>query len=107
MKIICGKRIRTQCENYIVLGEAPNLTIHLYVGIQLQDLQQENSLTPRNKDDKRGEINEVLDEIYVLFNTIKLKKIWKKNLQFLKVMEFLPNKKRKKDDVFCVSYMLL
>ncbi|CAK8579205.1 unnamed protein product [Lathyrus sativus] len=94
-----------QYEDYIVFDEAPNATIHLDVDVQLQDLQQKNNLTPSNKDDKRGEIVEVLDEIYALFDTIKLKRIWKKNLQFMKLMEFLPNKRKKKDDVFVVSYM--
>lgn len=53
------------------MDEAPNEIICLDVDVQLQDLQQNNSLTPSNKVDKRGEIDEVLDEIYALFNTIK------------------------------------
>ncbi|CAL5202776.1 unnamed protein product [Lathyrus oleraceus] len=105
VKIIYGKRTRMQYEDYIVLDEAPNVIICLDVDVQLQDLQKKNSPTPSNKADKRGEIDKVLDEIYALFKTIKLKIIWKKNLQFLKMMEFLPNKRKKKDDVFFLSYI--
>lgn len=107
MKKICGTRARMQDEDYIILEEAPISIIHSDLDIQLQDFQQNNSLTPSNKVDKRGEINELLDDIYALFNIIKLKRIWKKNLKFLKVMEFLPNKRKKKDDLFFGSYMPL
>lgn len=58
------------------------------------------------KVDEKEEIDEVLDEIYAFFDTIKLKRIWKKNIQILSVMEFLPNKRNKNDDVFFMSYML-
>jgi hypothetical protein len=54
---------------------------------------------------KREEIDEVLDAIYALFINSHLKKIWKKHHLYLKFMEFLPNKMKKKDDVFFVSYM--
>ncbi|KAI5394774.1 hypothetical protein KIW84_061407 [Lathyrus oleraceus] len=86
VKTICRKRTRMQYEDYIVLDEAPNIIIRLDVDVQLQDLQQKNSPTPGSKADKRGEINKVLDGIYELFDTIKLNRIWKKNLQFLKGM---------------------
>lgn len=94
-----------KCQNCLGLDEASISIIHLDVDVKLQDLRQKNSHTPNNKTDKRGEIDEVLDEIYVLFNSIEMEKIWKKNFQFLKVMEFLTNKRKKKDDVFFVSYM--
>lgn len=93
-----------QDEDCLILDEAVNAIIHLDLDIQLQNLQQKNNSAPSNKADKRGEINELFEEIYALFNTIKLKRILKKNLQFL-VMEFLPSKRKKKGDVFFVSYM--
>lgn len=80
VKNICEKKIRMLYEDYIVLDETPNPIIHLDIDIQLQDFQQNNSLPPSNKAKKRREIYEVLDEIYTLLDTIKLKKIWKKNL---------------------------
>ncbi|CAL5187728.1 unnamed protein product [Lathyrus oleraceus] len=94
-----------QDEHCIDLDEDPNLIIYLKVDIQQQDLQQKNIPNSKIKDDKIGEIDKVLDEIDALFSTIKLKRIWKKNLQFMKVMELLPNKRKKNDDVFFVSYM--
>lgn len=51
------------------------------------------------------EIDKVLNAIYALFFTIKLKKIWRKHHQYLKFIKILPNKRKKKDDVFFVSYM--
>ncbi|CAJ2637505.1 unnamed protein product [Trifolium pratense] len=58
-----------------------------------------------NKVEKKYEIDEVLDAIYALFINFHLKKLWRKHHLYLKFMEFLPNKMKKKDDVFFVSYM--
>lgn len=57
------------------MDETQNAIICSDVDVQLQDLQQKNSHTPSIKVDKRGEIDEVLDEIYALFDTIKLKRL--------------------------------
>lgn len=46
-----------------------------------------------NKTNERTETNKVLVEIYALFATMNLKKIWIKNHQYLKVMGFLTQKK--------------
>ncbi|KEH15623.1 hypothetical protein MTR_0718s0010 [Medicago truncatula] len=58
-----------------------------------------------NKAGKKEEIDEVLDAIYDLFIVVHLKRIWKQHHLFLKFMEFLTNKRKKKDDEFFVSYM--
>jgi hypothetical protein len=58
-----------------------------------------------NKAGKKEEIDEVLDAIYALFIVVHLKMIWKQHHLLLKFMEFLSNKRKKKDDVFFVSYM--
>ena len=58
-----------------------------------------------NKAGKKEEIDEVLDAIYALFIVVHLKMIWKQHHLLIKFMEFLPNKRKKKDDMFFVSYM--
>ncbi|WJX77461.1 hypothetical protein P8452_60769 [Trifolium repens] len=74
-----------------------------------QEIRQQNNNPDPNfinkKKEKKEEIDEVLDAIYALFINFHLKKIWKKHHLYLKFMEFLPNKMKKKDDVFFVSYM--
>lgn len=57
MKKTCGTRARMQDEDCIVLGEASILIIRSDLDIQLQDLPQQNSPTPSNKVDKKGEID--------------------------------------------------
>jgi hypothetical protein len=58
-----------------------------------------------DKAGKKEEIDEVLDAIYALFIVVHLKRIWKQHHLFFKFMEFLPNKRKKKDDSFFVSYL--
>lgn len=98
---------RIQIEDDLVLDEALNSIICLDVDIQQENLQQKH--VPRsyfnNKVDGREEIDKVFDVIYALFVTIELKKIWKPHHQYLKFMGVLPNKRKKKDDVFFVSFM--
>lgn len=75
--------------------------------IQKENLQQKS--IPKNyfnnKAYERQEIDNVLDVIYALFTKIKLKMIWRQHHQYLKFMELLPNKRKKKDYVFFMSYM--
>lgn len=77
--------------------------------IQQENLQQNNF--PKsycsNKEYGREEIDKVLDAIYALFVTIKLVKIWKQHHKYLKFMGVVPNKMKKNDGVFFVSYMSL
>lgn len=76
-----GKRTRIQIEDDLVVDEVSNEKICLDIDIQHEHLQQNNF--PKsycsNKEDGREEIDKVLDIIYVLFVTIKIKKIWKKH----------------------------
>ncbi|KAK2436690.1 hypothetical protein QL285_021663 [Trifolium repens] len=70
--------------------------------IQEQDLQQKGQ--PSNKAEDKAEIDKVIEMICALFATVKLKRIWKQHPLFLKFMVFLPNKRKKTDDIFHLSY---
>jgi hypothetical protein len=70
--------------------------------VQEQDLMQKEDFS--NKAEEKSEIDKVIDMICTLFATIKLKKIWKQHPLFLKFMVFLPNKRKKTDDIFHLSY---
>lgn len=69
---------------------------------QQKNVQQKNVLENyfSNKADGTEVINNILDAIYALLATIKLRKIWKQHHQYLKCMGFLPNKRKNKYDVF-------
>ncbi|KAK2382849.1 hypothetical protein QL285_070362 [Trifolium repens] len=70
--------------------------------VQEQDLVQKEDFS--NNAEEKSEIDKVIDMICTLFATIKLKKIWKQHPLFLKFMVFLPNKRKKTDDIFHLSY---
>lgn len=97
-----GKRIRIQKEDDLILDEVSIVRICLDIDIQHEHLKQKHVPKSffRNKDDGKEEINKVLDSIYALFSTIKLKRLCKQHHQYLKFMGFLPNKREKRDDVF-------
>ncbi|KAK2382804.1 hypothetical protein QL285_070318 [Trifolium repens] len=69
---------------------------------QEQDLQQKEQ--PSNKAEEKAEIDKVIDMICALFATIKLKRVWKQYLLFLKFLGFLTKKRKKADDIFHLSY---
>ena len=102
-----GEEEIRKLEDDRVLDETTNLPICEDVDIQPENLQQKS--LPKNyfhnKAYERQEIDKVLDVIYTLFNKIKLKMTWKEHHQYFKFMGLLPNKRKKKDDVFFVSYM--
>ncbi|KAK2383387.1 hypothetical protein QL285_070846 [Trifolium repens] len=52
----------------------------------------------------KAEIDRVIDEICVLFNKKELGRIWTPQHLFLKFMEFLPNRRKKTDDMLSVSF---
>ena len=52
----------------------------------------------------KAEIDQVIDEICALFNKKELGRIWTPQDLFLKFMEFLPNQRKKTDDVISVSF---
>ncbi|KAK2360708.1 hypothetical protein QL285_085946 [Trifolium repens] len=52
----------------------------------------------------KAEIDRVIDEIWALFNKKELGRIWTPQHLYLKFMEFLPNRRKKTDDVISVSF---
>ncbi|KAK2408292.1 hypothetical protein QL285_043814 [Trifolium repens] len=52
----------------------------------------------------KAEIDRVIDKICALFNKKELWRIWTPLHLFLKFMEFLPNRRKKTDDVVSVSF---
>ncbi|KAK2395518.1 hypothetical protein QL285_057249 [Trifolium repens] len=54
--------------------------------------------------ENKAEIDRVIDEICALFNKKELWRIWTPLHLFLKFMEFLPNRRKKTDDVVSVSF---
>ena len=66
-----------------------------FIVVVEEDKQEEKT----NEEKKIEEIDKVRDSIYALFINVQLKRTWKQHLLFLKFMEFLPNKKKKKDTI--------
>ncbi|KAK2386940.1 hypothetical protein QL285_060774 [Trifolium repens] len=54
--------------------------------------------------ENKAEIDRVIDEICALFHKNELGRIWTPQHLFLKFMEFLPNQRKKTDDVISVSF---
>ncbi|KAK2360384.1 hypothetical protein QL285_085657 [Trifolium repens] len=54
--------------------------------------------------ENKAAIDRVIDEICALFNKNELGRIWTPQYLFLKFMEFLPNRRKKTDDVVSVSF---
>jgi hypothetical protein len=52
----------------------------------------------------KAEIDRVIDEICALFNKKELGRIWTPLHLYLKLMKFLPNQRKKTDDVLSVSF---
>ncbi|XP_045818815.1 centrosomal protein of 128 kDa-like [Trifolium pratense] len=92
-------------EDDLVETQKSQLLSSEYVDQEISQHKNIPQIVFSNKVEKREEIDEVLDAIYALFINFHLKKLWKKHHLYLKFMEFLPNKMKKKDDVFFVSYM--
>jgi hypothetical protein len=121
----CEKLVEMEMQQHVVVGKEENFlqeksngmkepskvrNVDLYgtpesqpTTIQEKDLLQRNDIS--NKADAKTEIDKVIDMICALFATIKLKRIWKQHSLFLKFMEFLPNRQKKNDDMFSLTYM--
>jgi hypothetical protein len=54
--------------------------------------------------ENKAEIDRVIDEICALFNQNQLGREWTSHLLYQKFMEFLPNQRKRKDDVLSVSF---
>ncbi|KAK2422088.1 hypothetical protein QL285_032647 [Trifolium repens] len=65
---------------------------------------KEESCEQKKEIENKAEIDRVIDEICVLFNKKKLRRIWTPQYLYLKFMEFLPNRRKKTDDVLSVSF---
>ncbi|KAK2357928.1 hypothetical protein QL285_095157 [Trifolium repens] len=67
-------------------------------------LDKEKSCEQKRKMENKAEIGRIIDEICALFNKNELGRIWTPQHLFLKFMEFLPNRRKKTDDVISVSF---
>ncbi|KAK2409280.1 hypothetical protein QL285_044718 [Trifolium repens] len=54
--------------------------------------------------ENKADIDRIIDEICALFNKNELGRIWTPQHLYLKFMEFLPNQRKKTDDVVSVSF---
>ncbi|KAK2405017.1 hypothetical protein QL285_054301 [Trifolium repens] len=67
-------------------------------------LDKEKSCEQKRKMENKAEIGRIIDEICALFNKNEFGRIWTPQHLFLKFMEFLPNRRKKTDDVISVSF---
>ncbi|KAK2351954.1 hypothetical protein QL285_096671 [Trifolium repens] len=67
-------------------------------------LDKEISNEQKKEMEHKAEIDRVIDEICALFHKKKLGRIWTPQYLYLKFMEFLPNRRKKTDDVVSVSF---
>ncbi|KAK2447078.1 hypothetical protein QL285_006477 [Trifolium repens] len=65
---------------------------------------KEESYELKKEIENKAEIDRVIDEICALFNKKELGRIWTPQYLYLKFMEFLPNQRKKTDDVISVSF---
>ncbi|KAK2457585.1 hypothetical protein QL285_004841 [Trifolium repens] len=54
--------------------------------------------------ENKAEIDQIIEEICALFEKKELRRIWTPQYLYLKFMEFLPNQRKKTDDVISVSF---
>ncbi|KAK2368109.1 hypothetical protein QL285_081337 [Trifolium repens] len=67
-------------------------------------LDKEISCEQKKEMENKAEIDRIIDEICALFNKKELGRIWTPQYLCLKFMEFLPNRRKKTDDVLSVSF---
>jgi hypothetical protein len=65
---------------------------------------KEISCEQKKEIENKAAIDQVIDEICALFNKNELGRIWTPQYLYLKFMEFLPNRRKKTDDVLSVSF---
>ncbi|XP_045792674.1 uncharacterized protein LOC123887394 [Trifolium pratense] len=65
---------------------------------------KEESCEQKREMENQALIDRVIDEICALFNKKELGRIWTPQHLYLKFMEFLPNRRKKTDDVLSVSF---
>ncbi|KAK2420599.1 hypothetical protein QL285_031306 [Trifolium repens] len=67
-------------------------------------LHKEISCEQKKEIKNKAAIDRIIDEICALFNKKELGRIWTPQHLYLKFMEFLPNQRKKTDDVLSVSF---
>ncbi|WJX37824.1 hypothetical protein P8452_25550 [Trifolium repens] len=67
-------------------------------------LHKEIAYEQKKEIENKEEIDRVINEICALFHKKKLGRIWTPQYLYLKFMEFLPNQRKKTDDVISVSF---
>ncbi|KAK2363396.1 hypothetical protein QL285_088385 [Trifolium repens] len=67
-------------------------------------LDKEKSCEKKGEMENKAEIDQIINEICALFNKKELGRIWTPQYLYLKFMEFLPNQRKKTDDVLSVSF---
>ncbi|CAJ2654977.1 unnamed protein product [Trifolium pratense] len=67
-------------------------------------VNKEESCEQKKEMKNKAEIDRVIDEICALFNKKQLGRIWTPHHLYLKFMEYLPNQRKKTDDVLSVSF---
>ncbi|KAK2351934.1 hypothetical protein QL285_096654 [Trifolium repens] len=67
-------------------------------------LDKEISCEQKKEMENKAKIDRVIEEICALFDKKELGRIWTPQHLYLKFMEFLPNRRKKTDDVISVSF---
>ncbi|KAK2370500.1 hypothetical protein QL285_083547 [Trifolium repens] len=93
-EIPCIEKVNTVDSEKVVMDTKEN------DGLFSKEIRCEQKKEMENK----AEIDRVIDEICALFNKKELGRIWTPQYLFLKFMEFLPNQRKKTDDVLSVSF---
>ncbi|XP_045812434.1 putative uncharacterized protein DDB_G0290989 [Trifolium pratense] len=65
---------------------------------------KEESCEQKKEMENKAEIDRVIEKICALFNKKELGRIWTPQHLYLKFMEFLPNRRKKTDDVLSASF---
>ncbi|KAK2413296.1 hypothetical protein QL285_036023 [Trifolium repens] len=65
---------------------------------------KEESCEQKKETKNKAEIDRVINEICALFDKKQLGRTWTPNYLYFKFMEFLPNQRKKTDDVLSVSF---
>ena len=87
-------------DSNIVDNEEVVMVVEENEGLFSKEIRCEQKKEMENK----AEIDRVIDEICALFKKKELGRIWTPQHLFLKFMEFLPNQRKKTDDVLSVSF---
>ncbi|KAK2421964.1 hypothetical protein QL285_032538 [Trifolium repens] len=93
-EIPCTEKVNTVDNEKVVMDTKENDGL----------FDKEGSYEQKKEVENKVEMDRVIDEICALFNKKKLERIWTPQYLYLKFMEFLPNRRKKTDDVLSVSF---